>query len=170
MININKFVSVFIMKLILLTVAALLVRVSQASLTPQEQLEYLNPHKTARESVPNCPAITWNATTEAFAQTVANSGKVTCSFPPLSGCNIISGSTITGGQAVNKWVAQKPYYVYATNTCATGTVCAHYTQVVWSASIGLGCARVTCTNNAGYLVVCCYNPAGNVAGQRPYIE
>ncbi|KAI3917208.1 hypothetical protein MKX01_026396 [Papaver californicum] len=157
------------MKLIIfLTVAAFLVSVSQAQ---NSQQDYLNAHNTARASVPNCPAIAWDNTTEAFAQNVANSRKPTCSITALSGCNIISGGTITGIQAVDAWVAQKPNYVYATNTCVTGKVCAAYTQVVWSASTGLGCARQICTDGSNKaLVVCCYNPAGNVAGQRPFIE
>ncbi|KAJ0561285.1 putative CAP domain-containing protein [Helianthus annuus] len=50
--------------------------------------------------------------------------------------------TFTGTAAVHLWVAEKSYYDYTTNTCASGHVCRHYTQVVWRNSVQLGCARV----------------------------
>ncbi|CAI0401133.1 unnamed protein product [Linum tenue] len=32
----------------------------------------------------------------------------------------------------------------------------------------LGCARVVCNGNKGTIVICNYDPPGNVRGQRPY--
>ncbi|MCL7039876.1 hypothetical protein MKW94_027094 [Papaver nudicaule] len=153
------------MKLFFLTVAALLVFVSHAQTTQQE---YLNVHNTARGLV-GVANITWSTTAAAFAQTLATQRAPTCSAAPMNGVNIMSGGpSLTGSLAVTAWaVTEQPYYIYATNTCVTGTKCEHYTQVVWSASTGLGCYRVTCTNG-NVLVVCSYSPAGNIAGQRPY--
>ncbi|PIA25038.1 hypothetical protein AQUCO_13300027v1 [Aquilegia coerulea] len=79
-----------------------------------------------------------------------------------------ASSTFTGIAAVNVWVADKQFYTYSTNTCATGKVCKHYTQVVWQNSVRLGCARVVCNNNAGVFIICSYDVPGNIDGQSPY--
>ena len=36
---------------------------------------------------------------------------------------------LTGPQVVHAWSKEKQYYDYATNTCAKGQICGHYTQV-----------------------------------------
>ncbi|XP_071688118.1 pathogenesis-related protein 1A-like [Rutidosis leptorrhynchoides] len=79
-----------------------------------------------------------------------------------------SSGMITRTAAVNLWVAEKSYYDHTTNTCASGRVCGHYTQVVWRSSTQLGCARVQCANNRGSFVICNYYPRGNYIGQSPY--
>ncbi|CAA7393772.1 unnamed protein product [Spirodela intermedia] len=76
-------------------------------------------------------------------------------------------TSVTGTVAVQAWVGEKQYYNYVSNTCATGKVCSHYTQVVWNVSINLGCARVTC-NSGSVIVICNYDPPGNFPGVRPY--
>ncbi|TYH88936.1 hypothetical protein ES332_D01G223400v1, partial [Gossypium tomentosum] len=48
-----------------------------------------------------------------------------------------------------------------------GDDCLHYTQVVWSKSVNLGCARAKCANGWVF-VICSYDTVGNVEGQRPY--
>lgn len=77
--------------------------------------------------------------------------------------------------AVNAWGAEKSAYDYYTNTCATGKICGHYTQIVWAKSTYLGCSFQDCPiiqglswPNGGTLVVCQYSPPGNYVGQRPY--
>jgi pathogenesis-related protein 1 len=79
--------------------------------------------------------------------------------------------------AVASWVSEAPDYDYASNTCAAGKVCGHYTQVVWRGSTGLGCATQRCTTGSPFgataggtwwNVVCDYVPPGNWVGQRPY--
>ncbi|KAF7843076.1 pathogenesis-related protein 1-like [Senna tora] len=42
---------------------------------------------------------------------------------------------------------EKANYNYENNSCEGGE-CLHYTQVVWSTSVRLGCAKVTCTTEA----------------------
>ncbi|MCL7021879.1 hypothetical protein MKW94_003554 [Papaver nudicaule] len=160
------------MKLLFLTVAALLVCVSQAQSTQQD---YVNTHNTARAAVYSGDLLTWNSTLEAYAQNVANSRISSCSIqatsPRLYGENIASGFYLTGTQAVNLWVSEKaPGGHYSYPTCAPGYICDHYTQVVWRNSNQLGCARVICANtgNTKALVVCYYSPPGNVAGEVPY--
>lgn len=40
----------------------------------------------------------------------------------------------------------------------------HFTQLVWKNTTTVGCGAADC-NDAGWLLVCEYNPAGNVVGQ-----
>ena len=80
-----------------------------------------------------------------------------------------SGGTATGPDAVALWASEKQYYTYATNSCASGQICGHYTQVVWRDSIHVGCAIQTCSNVAyPNTVVCNYGPGGNYGNQQPY--
>ena len=78
-------------------------------------------------------------------------------------------------QAVASWVAERKNYDYAKNRCAEGKACGHYTQVVWHATRQLGCAVAACTSGSPFkadgawtLVVCNYDPPGNVVGEKPY--
>jgi hypothetical protein len=64
---------------------------------------------------------------------------------------------------------------WATNACAAGEPCGHYTQLVWRGTTRVGCGKATCTVNspfgAGFptweYYVCDYEPPGN-SGARPY--
>ncbi|XP_023755805.1 pathogenesis-related protein 1A [Lactuca sativa] len=135
------------------------------------QQDYLDTHNVARAEV-GVTNIVWNATVAAYAQNYANQSKADCNLVNSGGPyreNLAKGSgTFSGTATVNLWVAQKAYYDYATNTCGGGHVCGHYTQVVWSNSNQLGCARVQCTNNSWWFVICSYYPSGNINGQSPY--
>jgi hypothetical protein len=98
------------------------------------------------------------------------------------GENIAAGApTQTVANAVASWVNEQTNYDHATNTCASGKVCGHYTQVVWSATTGVGCAKVHCTTNIPFKgpdggasftswddSVCDFSPPGNVNGLPPY--
>jgi hypothetical protein len=118
------------------------------------------------------PPLTWSDTVAATAQAWANN----CHFMHSGGKygeNIYASSgTSTPAQVVDSWVAEKANYDYATNQCKG--VCGHYTQVVWAASLRLGCGVAQCTQNSPFgsgnweLWVCNYDPPGNFVGQRPY--
>ncbi|MCL7025682.1 hypothetical protein MKW94_002214 [Papaver nudicaule] len=157
------------MKLIILTLAAWLVSVSQAQGT-----DYLNPHNTARALVGDV-AMTWNTVVAAYAQTYANQRIGSCAGTPPSGSTDFGeniaydvSNYFTAANAVARWVSQKTNYNPSTHTCNPGYTCENYKQVVWNNSIGLGCARVNCAGGSGTLVVCNYSPKGNIAGQVPY--
>jgi pathogenesis-related protein 1 len=78
-------------------------------------------------------------------------------------------SSTTAQQAVNMWAAERVNYNYATNTCAAGAVCGHYTQIVWRSTVKVGCAIGDCPNlRYRTSIVCNYGPGGNYSGQRPY--
>ncbi|KAM4677726.1 glioma pathogenesis-related protein 1-like [Discoglossus pictus] len=68
--------------------------------------------------------------------------------------------------AVSNWATEVKDYDLETNTCATGKVCGHYTQIVWAETFKVGCARTLCK---GFLsIICCYGPGGNMKGVKPY--
>ncbi|XP_021776105.1 pathogenesis-related protein PRB1-3-like [Chenopodium quinoa] len=133
--------------------------------------DYVNSHNSARTAV-GVVNIQWNTTLATYAQNYANQRIADCAMQHSGGPygeNIAAGSSasLTGTAAVQLWVNEKVNYDYYSNTCAPNKVCGHYTQVVWSNSVQLGCARVQC-NNGWYFVTCNYYPRGNYVGQKPY--
>lgn len=99
-------------------------------------------------------------------------------YPGSVGENLyISGSpSVTPADVVGLWAAEASDYDYASNTCAPGAACGHYTQLVWRETARVGCGEAFCTDITvggnvwpdGLLVVCNYSPAGNILGSRPY--
>lgn len=89
-------------------------------------------------------------------------------FPTYIGENIYSAaSPVSGAQAAAIWAAEVANYDYDTNTCIGGE-CSHYTQVVWSTTLAVGCGIGECPAlTFRYVVVCDYAPGGNTGG-RPY--
>jgi uncharacterized protein YkwD len=72
----------------------------------------------------------------------------------------------TPSDAVSDWMSEASQYNY--NTSPIGTA-GHYTQVVWRASVRIGCAIVDCPNVTFHdTVLCDYSPGGNIQGQKPY--
>ncbi|CAN0858218.1 Pathogenesis-related leaf protein 6 [Linum grandiflorum] len=107
------------------------------------QKDYLNVHNVARGQV-GVANITWDLTLATYAKNYAESRIGDCNLVHSggpSGENLAKGSSssFSGVSAVNLWVAEKPYYDYASNTCTGGKQCLHYTQVVWQNSLRLGC-------------------------------
>lgn len=94
--------------------------------------------------------------------------------PWYVGENIFAASgTATARDAVllptYGWAAEGASYHYATNTCDAGKVCGHYTQLVWRATVKLGCALHRCDGlKFPSTIVCDYGPGGNVNNERPY--
>ena len=71
--------------------------------------------------------------------------------------------------AVEGWAAEAADYDLARDTCRSGAMCGHYTQVVWRTTRELGCAVGSCPRlRYRTSLVCNYFPAGNWEGQRPY--
>jgi pathogenesis-related protein 1 len=161
------------------------------------QAEWLDPHNSVRAGafggvtvspIPSQPlsALSWSTSAEVIAKAWAegcvyqhNGGRSADGIQ--RGENI--AATAPGGRAdatpayiVGLWAGEWPDYDYATNSCATGKVCGHYTQVVSRGTARVGCARARCTTNSPFgasfptwdLFVCDYEPPGNYTGQRPY--
>lgn len=147
-------------------------------------LTFLNTHNYYRSSVnppAYLPSMSWKYSLAISSNTWASKCIWGHSGTPNVGENIYATSLRTSASdfdpsnAVNAWGSEKIYYNYATNTCAAGKVCGHYTQIIWKSSTGLGCAFQDCPviqglpwPNGGTIVVCQYSPPGNWYGQRPY--
>jgi pathogenesis-related protein 1 len=71
-------------------------------------------------------------------------------------------------QVVEDWGSEKADYDYASNQCAHGAMCGHYTQVVWHATTKVGCGVAVCEDTQEQVWACQYQPAGNWVGKKPY--
>uniref|UniRef100_A0A0D9V168 SCP domain-containing protein n=1 Tax=Leersia perrieri TaxID=77586 RepID=A0A0D9V168_9ORYZ len=158
--------------LLTLAVAAAMASPSQAQNSPQD---YVRLHNAARAAVGVGP-VTWDSSVQAFAENYARQRAGDCSLIHSNnrvnlGENLFwggAGKDWTAADAVNLWVNERSDYNYGSNSCAQGKVCGHYTQVVWSTSTSIGCARVVCNGGRGVFITCNYRPAGNIVGQKPY--
>jgi uncharacterized protein YkwD len=127
------------------------------------------------------PPLTWSPEAAKVAQAHANQ----CEFEHNKnrgknfGENLAAAAppgSKTNAQVVEDWVSEVADYSYATNKCAPGKVCGHYTQVVWRNTTQVGCATAICKKNSPFgaqfptwqLWVCNYTPPGNFVGQKPY--
>jgi pathogenesis-related protein 1 len=148
---------------------------------PVDPTEMTQAHNAARAAVmppadPAIPDLTWSSTVAAAAQSWASE----CNFSHntdsgMYGQNIYASTDdSTPQQVVTAWVGEAANYDYATNTCASGQVCGHYTQVVWRDSTELGCGAANCTTGSPFgtgswqIYVCNYSPPGNFDGEKPY--
>ncbi|XP_064958010.1 pathogenesis-related protein PRMS-like [Musa acuminata AAA Group] len=135
--------------------------------------QFLASHNEARQQV-GVPPLRWDAKLASFARAYANQRRGDCQLVHSPG--YAYGENIFWGQgrgwaipdAVAKWVEEKQWYRYDTNTCA-GPDCTHYTQMVWRTTELLGCAKIVCSSGDTF-IVCEYYPPGNYVGARPYIK
>ncbi|EFJ04297.1 hypothetical protein SELMODRAFT_138925 [Selaginella moellendorffii] len=147
-------------------------------LRASQQSDLVDAHNAARSAV-NVSGLVWNDTVAAFASSWA------ATLRDQNNCALIHSGGRYGENlwkwwgspglpappatdAVAAWVNERVDYNYASNTCAAGKVCGHYTQVVWKNSVRVGCAYVQCNGMNAYLVSCNYDPPGNYIGQKPY--
>ena len=130
------------------------------------------------------PALAWDPNLAAYAATWAamcqdtnhdglvdhNQARTNVAGYAYIGENIYASSgAATAMDAVQLWAAEKVDYTYATNSCAAGKVCGHYTQLVWRATLKVGCALQNCPGlQYPSTIVCDYGPGGNFGGQSPY--
>jgi hypothetical protein len=68
--------------------------------------------------------------------------------------------------AVQAWASEKKYYRGQTLDPSSWYDSGHYTQIVWKNTKYIGCAKTECGGKI--IVVCNYDPPGNVLGQKPY--
>ncbi len=134
-------------------------------------------HNQVRAMIP-VPPLTWDPVIAATAQAHAAKCQFMHSNTAGLGENLYASAPAGRGMStdpVNSWAAERADYTYASNSCAPGKACGHYTQLVWRASTRLGCGMQMCTQNSPFtsfptweLWVCNYAPPGNVSGQKPY--
>jgi len=152
--------------------------------------ELVSAHNRARSGPlvpppnPPLPPVSWDATLadvaynyavrcQASGSLLAHNANRTSDYAALGGSDYVgeniygtSAASVRPTDAVNLWMSEAPTYDYdANNINAAG----HYTQIVWRASVRIGCAVVDCpdiTYHDG--VLCDYAPGGNIIGQKPY--
>jgi hypothetical protein len=100
-----------------------------------------------------------NANRSADYQALGGSGYV--------GENIYGSSgNATPAGAMTLWMSEASSYDY--NSGDFGDA-GHYTQIVWRASVRIGCAIVDCPALTYHnTVICDYAPGGNIVGEKPY--
>ena len=64
------------------------------------------------------------------------------------------------------WESEGSLYKGGVLNYSNWYISGHYTQMVWSNTKHVGCAKVECAGNI--IVVCNYDHPGNVLGQKPY--
>lgn len=118
------------------------------------------------------PPLTWSGEVAAVAQAYADKCVFKHSGGPYGENLYASSASSTAEAVVESWASEKAEYDYAADSCSDE--CGHYTQVVWAASLRLGCGVTTCTTGSPFgggewqNWVCNYDPPGNYIGQRPY--
>ncbi|KAI4876324.1 hypothetical protein NFI96_027858 [Prochilodus magdalenae] len=88
--------------------------------------------------------------------------------------SISSGRSRSVTELVRSWYEERHSFSYP-NRCA-GSVCTHYTQMVWASTNRIGCAINRCSNmfvfgstwKQATLLVCNYSIKGNWVGEAPY--
>jgi uncharacterized protein YkwD len=150
---------------------------------PADQNGITAAHNAARAAVkpaatPALPPMAWSSPIAAVAQAFTDKCVFADDGDSGYGSNAFAGTgTYPPAEVVQDWVSEVADYDYATNTCASGKECGHYTQVVWRDSVKLGCGMTKCTTNNPFssngsgswvLWVCEYDPPGNYIGMKPY--
>ena len=149
-----------------------------SNLSPQEMRQLINLHAKVRADVGVSP-LKWSGKLAIYAQRWADhlaymdckmkhrphSGK----WKKEHGENLFTGTAGYYGvaDAVAAWESENKYYKGDALNSSNWYDSGHYTQVVWKNSQRIGCAKAECSNGR-IIVVCNYDPPGNVIGQKPY--
>lgn len=122
------------------------------------------------------PPLQWDRSLADRAQEWADKLALFAKLPPdhredtSIGENIIWGGSgaLTPQSVVSRWAGEAANYNIATNTCADGKSCLHFTQVVWSTTTKVGCGKARTADGMTDFVVCDYSPPGNIGQQPPF--
>jgi hypothetical protein len=134
-------------------------------LTHKEIGKILHRHNEARAKV-RSPDMIWDCKLAEMAQEWASRGIAEHRPDNYLGENISVSSHggVAATQGVKQWLHEQKRIDPATNKCKAGKICLHYTQVVAAASLKLGCGiNRKATGKWKALMVCNYDPAGNMA-------
>ena len=123
---------------------------------------------------PSLSPLKWSSKLAQDAQAWADKCKWGHSQTAGVGENIFAGTgDYKPEQVVNSWAKESADYNYDSNSCASGKVCGHYTQIVWGSTQEVGCGMASCKGLLGgdavaQFWVCQYSPPGNYVGKKPY--
>ena len=140
---------------------------------PAEFAGTVEAHNVWRRQV-GVPDLTWfsdaAAVAQAWADDLKNRGCAIEHNPNRGnyGENVYwaFGTEPTPKDVVDAWGNEINDYDYATNSCNSGKICGHYTQIVWRDTTEVGCGKASCDSEQVW--VCNYSPPGNYIGQKPY--
>ena len=162
----------------ILLVSALAMTAAATAQTNDFEKQILDAHNRERATLGLKP-LTWNATlaagAKAWAAHLAETGLRAHSKPAErgnTGENIFAGTAggYTPDEMVGGWLAEKPNFVNgafpAVVKAGDWHVVGHYSQIVWRNTTEIGCGLAT--GGGSDIMVCRYNPAGNLVGQVPY--
>ncbi|PKN25321.1 MAG: hypothetical protein CVU65_09210 [Deltaproteobacteria bacterium HGW-Deltaproteobacteria-22] len=147
------------------------VATGSGSLSSEEQA-LLDHHNRVRADV-KVAALTWSdklkGVAAAWGRKLVDKGCVMeHSRGSGYGENLFMGSAeyFTMEDAAKSWESEKKFYTGAPLDGSNWYKSGHYTQMVWSKTTEVGCAKVTCKGSL--IVICNYNPPGNFMGQKAY--
>jgi pathogenesis-related protein 1 len=148
-----------------------------SALTIQEAQQLLQKHNKARADVGVQPLF-WSKKLAAFAQEWANHLAATScriehrpqegKWTQIYGENLFIGTSgyYNVTDAVTAWEDEKRQFRKGPLNPSGWYAAAHYTQIVWSNTRNVGCSKADCTGSI--IVVCNYDPPGNILGQPPF--
>jgi pathogenesis-related protein 1 len=152
-----------------------------------DKRELLDIHNRAREEV-GVKNIFYSASLEKRAQEYADKLALSGKFEhdPTNKTNDLKTSVgenlyastdpnVTFKEAALAWEGEKSYYHYGKidedGTCDKNKKCGHYTQMIWKYTTKVGCAKaryIKGSYSGGAVIVCKYQPVGNIVGNYPY--
>jgi len=151
-------------------------------LSNAEKLSILNYHNNLRAAVNarNVPALTWKDSLGLWADynNSCSAGHTSNAFRSNKAGYSYIGENLAFASAnvpvetfVSGWGAEKSDYTYGPMTLTNFAQVGHYTQLMWYATVAIGCVRLDCTGVGigGYVMACNYGPGGNYLNQYPYL-
>ncbi|MEZ4601669.1 MAG: CAP domain-containing protein [Syntrophotaleaceae bacterium] len=148
-----------------------------SDLTQEEVQQLLEEHNRVRAEVGTNP-VSWSPSVAAHAQEWADhlaAGACRMKHRPATGQwagpygeNLFIGTAGYYGvvDAARGWESEKRDYEGDPIDRSNFQEVGHYTQMVWSETREIGCGKAQCEGKV--IIVCNYNPPGNVLGQKPY--
>lgn len=148
-----------------------------AGLPPEEIARVLDAHNRLRCEVGVGP-LAWSAALAEFAEAwalrlAADGGEIRHrpregDWAQRHGENLFAGTVghFSPAQAVEIWAEERSRYRGEAISWSNSPAFGHYTQIVWHGTARVGCG--VAEGGGMLIVVCNYDPQGNIVGQRPY--
>lgn len=130
---------------------------SAATATKTSPENYVELHNAAR-SAAGAGRVSWDAEAARHAAKRAAAGCAaglrSMSLPVVAGGGY--GENVFRGTPGKAWTAADAVRAW------TAPAATEYVQLVWPASVRIGCARAACAGGRGVVISCSYKPAGNL--------
>jgi uncharacterized protein YkwD len=147
---------------------------TSTNLSQQQINEFVNRHNYWRYKV-NSPKIVWSETLAQFAYQWAKYLADNNLFEHrnqdkygenIFQCTSCTAQTYSPSKVVDEWASEKALYNGEIIDNSNYSSFGHYTQLIWCQTTQVGCAMVQ-SQNGSMVVVCNYNPGGNIIGYLP---